>query len=574
MTTHRVYDEGQLVRLTDQELIGAGGEGAVYAVGPVAYKVYHETSRALPAAKIVELSRIAHTHVNKPERPITNSRGVVVGYRTTFAANCKTLCEVSTRAYRDRNGLTISHMEAIVQDMETILHKVHEAGVVVVDFNDLNVLVRSSHREVVLIDLDSAQTPSFDVTAIMDIVRDPLAPPGRYKSDSDWFAFAVLAFRAFTSSGPYRGFHPAGGQELDRKDKGRSAFDTGARLPVSAFPLDVIPARYRDWMRLVLSHKLRAAPGCTPITAMPLQTATYAAQGRVLVAVELGRSGGGQVLRAWMVGTKLVVLTTEGLWMDGNLVIRNVSPSARLVVHPRSGNPLLAWVQRTTVSGGPDEDRLTVFDLRNQAEAVTDIRADDIAEAGPNLLVRVGGGLHRLSWIEKQGLAPTVGLDRVANCLPRATILGDGAAVIRGLGRAVLLLLPDAQRCVEVPLPDLDDARIVSVRADKHVAVIGVVRRKSGWRDLIVVRVNPDQPNLYDVRTIADAGSEADVVVGASGTAAIRTESDVRLFSSQVGSTQEAAWSLPAGVRGPLLNLGGGVASVQDDKVVRLRTSP
>lgn len=573
MTTHRVYDDGQVVRLTDQELIGAGGEGAVYAVGPVAYKVYHEASRALPAAKIVELSRIAHTHVNKPERPITNSRGVVVGYRTTFAANCKTLCEVSTRAYRDRNGVTVDHMEDLVEDMEGILHKVHEAGVVVVDFNDLNVLVRSSHREVVLIDLDSAQTPSFDVTAIMDIVRDPLAPPGRYKPDSDWFAFAVLAFRAFTSSGPYRGFHPAGGQEIDRKDRGRSAFDPGARLPASAFPLDVIPARYRDWMRLVLSHKLRAAPGSTPITAMPLQAAAYAAQGRMLLAVELGRFGSGQVLRAWMVGTKLVALTTEGLWMDGTLVMR-VSPTARLAVHPRSGNPLLAWVERTKVSDGPDEGRLTVFDLRNRVGAVTDIRADDIAEAGPNLLVRVGGGIHRLSWIERQGLAPTVGLDRVANCLPRATIMGDGAAVIRGLGRAVLLLMPDAQKCVEVPLPDLDDARIISVRADKHVAVVGVVRRKSGRRDLVVVRVNPDQTNLHDVRVIADAGSEADVVVGASGTVAVRTESDVRLFSSQVGSTQEAAWNLPAGVRGPLLNLGGGVASVQDDKVVRLRTAP
>lgn len=573
MTTHRVYDDGQVVRLTDQELIGAGGEGAVYAVGPVAYKVYHEAARALPAAKIVELSRIAHTHVNKPERPITNSKGVVVGYRTTFAANCKTLCEVSTRAYRDRNGLTVDHMEDIVEDMEDILHKVHEAGVVVVDFNDLNVLVRGSHREVVLIDLDSAQTPSFDVTAIMDIIRDPLAPAGRYKPDSDWFAFAVLAFRAFTSSGPYRGFHPAGGPELDRKDRGRSAFDAGARLPASAFPLDVIPARYRDWMRLVLSHKLRAAPGSTPITAMPVQAAAYAAQGRVLLAVDLGRFGSGQVLRAWMVGTKLVALTTEGLWMDGNLLIRNVSPSARLAVHPRSGNPILAWVDRVNTHDGP-EDRLTVFDLRAQAGVVTDIRADDVAEAGPNLLVRVGGGIHRLSWIEKPGLPPTVGLDRVANCLPRATLMGDGAAVIRGLGRAVLLLMPDAQKCVEVPLPDLDDARVVSVRADKHVAVVGVVRRKSGRRDLIVVRVNPDQPSLHDVRVIADAGSEADVVVGASGTAAVRTENDVRLFSSQVGSTQEAAWNLPGGVRGPLLNLGGGVASVQDDKVVRLRTAP
>jgi len=572
VTTHRVYDDGTLVRLTDQELIGAGGEGAVYAVGPVAYKIYHDVARALPVAKIVELSRISHTHVNKPERPITNSKGVVVGYRTAFASNCKTLCEVSTRAYRDRHGMIGAHMEAIVGDMEEILHKVHEAGVVVVDFNDLNVLVRSSHREVVLIDLDSAQTPSFNVTAIMDIVRDPVAPPGRYKPESDWFAFAVLAFRAFTGSGPYRGHHPQGGRELDRKDKGQSAFDVGARLPASAFPLDVIPQRYRDWMRLTLSHKLRAAPGSTPIAAMPVQVAAYAAQGRVLVAVELGKVASGQVLRAWMVGTKLVVLTMEGLWYEGRLV-KGIPSSARLAVHPRSGAPLLAWVERTITPGG-SEDRLVVFDAQSGAGAVTDIKADDLAEAGPNILVRVGGGIHRLSWIEKVGGPPIVGLDRVANCLPRATLLGDGAAVIRGLGRVVLLLLPDAQKCIEIPLPDLDDSRVVSVRADKHVAVLGVVRKKTGQRDLILVRVNPDQPSLYDVRVISDAGSEADLVVGASGAVAVRTDDGVRLMSSRVGASQEAAWDLPPGVQGPLLNLGGRVASVQGDRVVQLRTAP
>lgn len=562
----RVYDGGQEVKLSDQNLIGAGGEGAVYAVGPLAYKIYHDKSRALPAAKIVELARIKHPKVSAPQEPVTDSRGVVVGYRMGFSANCKTLLEVSTIAYRDRLGITLSQMESIVDDLAEVVRKVHEADVVIVDLNDLNVLVRSSHREVVLIDLDSVQTPSFPVTAIMDIVRDPIAPPGRYKPDSDWFAFAVLAFRAFTGSGPYRGFHPKGKLEIDRKDKGLSAFDQGARLPGCALPIDSIPTRYRDWMRLVLSHKHRGAPGLVAAVQVAAPQAVLAAvqAGQVLFALEAVRILGSQVHRAWMVGSDLLTLAGDGLYRSSKKVLSQVPSSARLAVHPRTGIPVLAWVQ---------DGRLALRSVTCDFTEVTDVQADDISEAGPNLLVRTGGGIYRLSWTERVDRRFVVGLDRVSNCLPLATLLGDGAAVVRGLGRALLQVLPDGLRCVEVPLPDLDDARIVSVRGCGNVAVVGVVRNKTGRRDLLVVRVDPST-GKHDSLLLSDAGSEADFAVSASGTCAVRTEDGVRFVSSQVGNTQQAGWDLPSGVRGPLWNLGGKVASARGDQVVYLRSLP
>lgn len=55
----KIYIKGGAeVSLTKADFVAEGGEGQVYARGPIGYKIYHDTSKAIPLGKIQELSGI------------------------------------------------------------------------------------------------------------------------------------------------------------------------------------------------------------------------------------------------------------------------------------------------------------------------------------------------------------------------------------------------------------------------------------------------------------------------------------------------------------------------------------
>jgi hypothetical protein len=128
----------------------------------------------------------------------------------------------------------------------------HRAGIVIGDCNDLNVLVDG--RAVHLIDVDSYQFAGFPCAMFSERFVDPrlcegdqLVPVRPHDADSDWFAFAAMAFRSLLGVGPWGGVHqppgrtappcPAGARPLRRM----SVLRPDIVYPRAARPVAILP---------------------------------------------------------------------------------------------------------------------------------------------------------------------------------------------------------------------------------------------------------------------------------------------------------------------------------------------
>ncbi|HLM44042.1 MAG TPA: hypothetical protein VK458_09250, partial [Myxococcaceae bacterium] len=93
------------------------------------------------------------------------------------------------------------------------LSALHGCGVVVGDFNDLNILVTGN--DAWLIDADSFQFGPYLASVFTEKFLDPLRlgsaqglmPSRPASTDSDWYAFAVALMQSLLCVGPYGGIH-------------------------------------------------------------------------------------------------------------------------------------------------------------------------------------------------------------------------------------------------------------------------------------------------------------------------------------------------------------------------------
>lgn len=126
------------------------------------------------------------------------------------------------------------------------LAEVHASGAVVGDFNDQNELF-APDRSVHFIDADSFQLPGFPCEVATESFLDPLlygpdprAPwltgsgARRFTPESDWYSFAVLAFRSITGVHPYGGVRSELPTFAERARAGASVFDEAVALPAAS----------------------------------------------------------------------------------------------------------------------------------------------------------------------------------------------------------------------------------------------------------------------------------------------------------------------------------------------------
>src|SRR5262245_34856578 len=71
---------GGSVSLSQADFVAQGGEGSVYVKGSLAYKIYSDPQKMIPAAKLQELSALTAPNIIKPQDVLLNSRHTPVGY--------------------------------------------------------------------------------------------------------------------------------------------------------------------------------------------------------------------------------------------------------------------------------------------------------------------------------------------------------------------------------------------------------------------------------------------------------------------------------------------------------------
>lgn len=243
-----VYVKGKRIRLNPTHSIGKGGEADVYDVGNnLALKVYkppsHPDFQGCPEEKQAARFRIDEhqqklpafpkslpSRVVTPQNLATSSNGgKIVGYTMEYLKGFEVLLRYAERRFRQA-GISNETVIKIFRDLLKTVDQTHRAGVVIGDFNDLNILVRDA--EAYLIDADSFQFDKFFCRLFTEKFVDPILcdPAAKrlmlnkpHNPDSDWYSYAVMLMQCLLFVDPYGGVYRP-------KDKAK-------RLPHPARPL-------------------------------------------------------------------------------------------------------------------------------------------------------------------------------------------------------------------------------------------------------------------------------------------------------------------------------------------------
>ena len=154
-----VFVHGKRLRLKPQQAIGKGGEADVFTIGngqvlklfkPASHPDYagqpHEQQQAEARlaehqAKLPAFPSHVPGRVVRPELLAMDRSGqTILGYTMRFLHGATVLMRYAERSFRQA-GVSHATVVALFRDLHQTLWALHRAGVVIGDFNDLNVLV-------------------------------------------------------------------------------------------------------------------------------------------------------------------------------------------------------------------------------------------------------------------------------------------------------------------------------------------------------------------------------------------------------------------------------------------------
>lgn len=279
-----VYVGGKRVKVSPQASVGKGGEADVFALGGgTVLKLWktpeHPDYEGALAEQDAAKDRI-DLHQQKlrafpgglPARVVaplelaTDRSGQrITGYTMGFVEGAEVLMRFGDPKLRD----LAASSARVLADLHATVAGLHARGVVIGDFNDLNVLVKD--EQAYLIDADSFQFGGFLCRVFTERFVDPLHCDPQEKrpllckpfsTDSDWYAFAVMVMQTLLSVGPYGGvYRPKSASarlpECARSLRRITVFHPEVLYPKPAAPYAVLPDDLLQHLHLVFEKDAR-----------------------------------------------------------------------------------------------------------------------------------------------------------------------------------------------------------------------------------------------------------------------------------------------------------------------------
>lgn len=501
----KIFVNGAPISLSKSDFLASGGQGEVYVKNSTAYKIYHDPARMIPLGKIQELAAITDSRVVKPDAVIKSDSGASIGY-TMRRVEGHTLCSLFTRAFREREGLGNAAILGLIKQMQASVSSVHQAGVLIVDLNEMNFLAAPSFNEVYFLDADSYQTRSYPASALMESVRDRHAKANVFNTGTDWFAFAIVSFQMLIGIHPYKGRHAI--KDLDQRMlQNVSVLDPSVSLPKAVYPFSDIPQSYRSWYEATFQRGERLPPpNSFTATAVAITRAIVTSTG-----IEMTRLADAIGLLDIFGDT---VLTKTWLSVNG-VIDRHPFSSDSRICQTRHGD--IAVVSKTEV-----RFRGTTVPLP--------VAATQIMGTGGHVFVH--SEEYILEVVLNDAGSRIVPSTRIAlNCLPHATKLFPGCAIQNLLGTPyVSLFKGDATYTMRIP--ELQGHSVIDAKFDGALIVIA---QKAGVYTRLVFRFNEDF-SAYDVRQVISVASSPNFVcIDAAGgvIVLINEEEKIEVFSSK-----------------------------------------
>lgn len=282
-----LYLNGKKLKLKPHQVLGKGGEADIFKLDQdTALKVFkppdHPDYQGFPdfqKAAMVRLQehqqKLRHFPYQLPDRAIvpqalvTDAKGRrILGYTMTLLQGTEPLLRYTDRSFR-QTGITSQDMVGIFQDLHQTVTELHRLGVIIGDFNDLNVLIQG--QEAYCIDTDSFQFGQFACRVFSDRFLDPLlANPKHaspilyhpYTEEADWYAFTVMVMQCFLFVHPFGGvYRPANPDDriphCHRPLKGITIFHPEVRYPKPALPPQILPDDWIHHFHRVFQHQER-----------------------------------------------------------------------------------------------------------------------------------------------------------------------------------------------------------------------------------------------------------------------------------------------------------------------------
>mgnify|MGYP003632534886 CR=1 FL=1 len=489
----KVWVRGEgAVSLTKRDYVGQGGQGAIYAKGGSAFKIFSDVSSVPCEGKVRELSALDDPNVIRPQKLVCDKDGAPLGYTMRFVRDAYALCQLFPRSFRERNRVTADQIARLIKQFRQGLSRIHKTGILVVDLNEMNFLVDKAISELFFIDVDSYQTRSYPADAIMESIRDRHAPANAFSELTDWFSFAIVSFQMFTGIHPFKGKHPQL-KGLDARMKANvSVLNPDVRVPKAAYPFGVIPAPMLNWYEAVFEKGQRIPPpDVTGRSAFVPAVRTVIGSGALRIA-ELS-SFDATVQSVWAHGDSMVVSTQAGLWLNG----RRVGEGAQGVAFSARANQAVAVSQ---VGEG-----LALRNLVTREDIDFGLHGHDVTSYDGRVYFRSRDKIMELVLAES-GNRIVAGSAVVATVLPNATQLFSGVAIQSLLGATYVSVFPRAGVTHQLHIAELDGYRVLSAAFDSGVLMVMARPRAASKQhqfDRLILRFD-EAYKEYDVRIVKD----------------------------------------------------------------------
>jgi hypothetical protein len=312
---------------------------------------------------------------------------------------------------RTVSGTSVARTLVALHD---VMSSVHDDGIVIGDFNDLNVLVErrdlarldaagrllgnERHRRIHLIDADSYQFAGFACAVFSERFLDPrlcqgeLAPAHPYDRDSDWFAFHVIALRTLLLVGPWGGvYRPADPAArcapAARPLRRISIFEPEVVLPRGALPPAALPDELRAHFAAVFRGERRGPPPRHLLAELRFSRCTSCGQ-------EHARSACPSCISSTAVAAAAALpALVPGGGASGNLRVRAADPRDFLYASALLARPVAALPAGTAGVTRPGQTK--AGDVRSPDAWIDEAALWRRAPLGP---ARVGGVLAGNTW--------------------------------------------------------------------------------------------------------------------------------------------------------------------------------
>jgi serine/threonine protein kinase len=290
-------DSGKTIALSASNLLASGGEADIYKDGSYALKVYktpdHPDFVGFPneakgadvristaQKKLPALLSIASKLPSGDVVPLEllHNGNLVVGYVMNLLNNAEQLRHFSNMKFHNSQVGAKNTILAAFRKLRSSIDLNHKAGLILGDFNPMNVMVEGSMPRV--IDIDSAQFGSYMCQVFTAGYVDPLlCDPNVDMNDtsvphqmlikphnekSDWYAYTVILFASLLCVHPYGGVYcpPSVTSKLSedaRPLKRVSVYNADVRYPKDkiAYHYSILPDDFNQFMLKMIERDER-----------------------------------------------------------------------------------------------------------------------------------------------------------------------------------------------------------------------------------------------------------------------------------------------------------------------------